>query len=66
MLIESLIAAAVDGGGPGTGAPMSAEAAMLSALAVGAIYGGVIAPLSAGVLAYYYRHPSGPPPGGTS
>ncbi len=66
MLIESLIAAASDGGGPGTGAPMSAEAAMLSALAIGAIFGCVIAPLSAGVLAYYYRHPSGPPPGGTS
>ena len=66
MLIESLIAAASDGAGPGTGAPMSAEAAMLSALAIGAIFGCVIAPLSAGVLAYYYRHPSGPPLGGTS
>jgi hypothetical protein len=66
MLIESLIAVAVDGSGPGTGAPMSAESAMLSALVVGALFGCVIAPLSAGVLAYYYRHPSGPPPGGTS
>ena len=65
MLMESLIAAAGDGGA-GTGASMSAEAAMLSALAVGAVFGCVIAPLSAGVLAYYYRHPSGPPPGGTS
>ena len=67
MLLETLIAAAVGGdGGPGTGAPMSAETAMLSALAIGAVFGCVISPLSAGVLAYYYRHPSGPPPGGAS
>jgi hypothetical protein len=66
MLIESLIAAAGDSAAPATATPMSAEAAMFSALAIGVVYGCVIAPLSAGVLAYYYRHPSGPPPGGTS
>ena len=66
--LQSLIAALADGGGAVAGAaqPMSAESALFSALTIGVAIGCLIAPLSVGVLAYYYRNPSGPPPGGAS
>ena len=44
------------------GPEVSAESALLGALAIGVAFGCVIAPLSAGVLAYYYRNQGGPAP----
>ena len=66
--LQSVLGALGEGGGSGASAvvAMSAESALFSALVIGAASGCLIAPLSAGALAYYYRNPSGPPPSVTS
>ncbi len=65
-LLQMVVAAVAQGGQTSVVVPaqMSAEAAMAAALVIGVAFGAVIAPLSAGVLAYYYRSNNDAPAGG--
>jgi hypothetical protein len=63
-LVQSLITTAAADGTTIGSVPggMAPTPALVSALVTGVVYGGLIAPITAGILAYYYRTLAPPPP----